>query len=123
MIHRVRPVPTCIGACLALSLAACASAPGDASSPGDPVEVTGVIAAIDTRPWAYDGNAVVEVDVEATGRRLAVQLPARWNLCAAPPVDVDTLSPGQRVRVVGEAGQGNELVVCQDASHRLVPVQ
>lgn len=122
MTQRVRPALACTGVCLALSLAACANAPGDASTSGELVELTGVIAAIDTRPWTYDGNAVVEVDVEASGRRVAVQLPARWNLCAAPPVDIDALSVGQRVRVVGDAGQGDGLVVCEEATHRLVPL-
>ncbi|TDK21505.1 hypothetical protein E2F46_14820 [Luteimonas aestuarii] len=107
--------------CAVLVVAACANTPDDASAPGGRIDVTGVIASIDTQPWMYDGNAVVEVDVEAPRRRMAVQLPARWNLCVAEPVDVEALSVGQRVRVVGNAGNRREIVVCQDASHRLVP--
>lgn len=110
-----------IALCAALVVAACANTPDDASPPGAQVDVTGVIASIDTQPWMYDGNAVVEVEVDSPARRMAVQLPARWNLCLAGPVDVDALSVGQRVRVVGNAGNRREIVVCQDASHRLVP--
>lgn len=122
MVRSIRLAPACVALCLSLFLGACANTPGDAPRPGDQVEVTGVIASIDTQPWTYDGNAVIEVDTDTTRRRVAVQLPARWNLCVAPPVDIDRLSVGQRVRVVGSAGQGREIVVCQDASHRLVPV-
>jgi hypothetical protein len=123
VVRPVRVVPACAAVVLALSLAACANTPSDMPEAGSPVDVVGVIASIDTQPWMYDGNAVVEVDVEAPRRRMAVQLPARWNLCAAQPVDVERLSVGQRVRVVGDAGQRREIVVCQDASHRLVPAE
>ncbi|MCL1633369.1 hypothetical protein M2650_01740 [Luteimonas sp. SX5] len=83
--------------------------------------IEGAIAAIDTAPWAYDGNAVIQVDAAGRGR-VAVQLPARWNLCKAAPVNVEALAVGMRVRVVGAAGAEGELVVCQDEAHRLVPV-
>ena len=54
---------------------------------GSQATVDGSIASIDTKPWTYDGSAVVLLDT-ATQGRVAVQLPARWNLCKAPPVEV-----------------------------------
>jgi len=82
--------------------------------------IEGSIASIDTQPWAYDGNAVIQVDTAERGR-VAVQLPARWNLCKAAPVNVEALAVGMRVRVVGTAGTDGQLVVCQEEAHRLVP--
>lgn len=94
-----------------------AGAPSDAA----PVTFEGTVASIDTQPWTYDGNAVVLVETDARGR-VAVQLPARWNLCRAPAVDVQALSVGSRVQVAGEAGGEGEVVVCADESHRLAPM-
>lgn len=84
------------------------------------VSIEGAIASIDTQPWAYDGNAVIQVDADGRGR-VAVQLPARWNLCKAAPVDVEALAVGMRVRAIGAPGGEGELVVCEDEAHRLVP--
>ena len=71
---------------IALATASCAT-PSDAPPATDGnISVEGVVASIDTQPWTYDGNAVVEVDVAGRGR-VAVQLPARWNLCKAAAVD------------------------------------
>jgi hypothetical protein len=50
-----------------------------------------------------------------------VELPARWNLCQAGPVDVEALAVGMRVQAVGAPTAEGGLVVCQDPSHRLVP--
>lgn len=97
--------------------------PGDtADAVAGDARATGVVASIDTGPWTYDGNAVVQVET-AGGRRLQVQLPARWNLCQAAPVDIEALAVGMRVDVVGAvAGEEDVVVVCADASHRLAPV-
>lgn len=84
--------------------------------------IEGTIASIDTQPWTYDGNAVIQVDTADRGR-VAVQLPARWNLCKAAPVNVEVLAVGMQVKAVGAAGGEGELVVCQDAAHRLVPAK
>jgi hypothetical protein len=86
------------------------------------MRIEGTIASIDLQPWTYDGNAIVQVDAEGGGR-VQVELPARWNLCKVPPVDVQALSVGMRVQAVGEATGEGGLVVCQDASHRLEPMQ
>jgi len=52
---------------------------------------------------------------------VAVQLPARWNLCKAPPLgDVQALKPGDRVRVIGTVTAPDEVVVCAQPQHRLV---
>ncbi len=63
---------------------------------------------------------MVQVDTPTHGR-VAVQLPARWNLCQASPVDVQALAVGMRVQVVGSGAGAGTLVVCRDAAHRLVP--
>jgi hypothetical protein len=100
----------------------CATTPPPSTEAGGPATIEGIIAAIDTQPWAYDGNAVIQVDTADRGR-VAVQLPARWNLCKAAPVAVDALAVGMRVRATGSTGAEGELVVCGDAAHRLVPVE
>ena len=112
---------------LVLAATACTTSPA-VDTPGNepgvagPVTITGTVASIDTQPWAYDGNAVVQVDA-ADGGRVAVELPARWNLCEAPPVDVEALAVGMQVQVVGDASGEGGLVVCSHPSHRLAPVQ
>jgi len=119
------PLPVCtrvpFACCLALCIAACATAPEAAPSGAAAAVVEGTIASIDTQPWAYDGNAVIRIDSVDRGS-VAVALPARWNLCEAAPVDVEALAVGMRVRVAGAADGEGGLVVCQDATHRLVPI-
>ena len=106
---------------VALAAAGCASAPPtSALTSGSQATLEGVIASIDTKPWTYDGNAIVLVDT-ATHGQVPVQLPARWNLCQASPVDVQALAVGMRVQVVGSGAGAGTLVVCRDAAHRLVP--
>lgn len=109
----------------ALLATACTTA-GDAAvttdTARDAVRSTGTVASIDTQPWTYDGNAVVQVDTADRGR-IDVQLPARWNLCQAGPIDVEALAIGMQVEVVGAAAGEGAVVVCEDPSHRLVPVE
>jgi hypothetical protein len=107
-------------ACLALASVGCAVTPA-ASAPavGGQATVDGTIASVDTDPWAYDGNAEVILEAEA-GRRVSVQLPARWNLCKAGQVDVASLAVGRRARAVGTVTGNDEVVVCERAEHRLV---
>lgn len=61
------------------------------------------------------------MDVPGQGL-VAVHLPARWSLCKAPPVEVEGLEVGMRVRVVGEAEAEGEgaLRVCTDAEHQVL---
>ena len=106
---------------LVAMLAACASSPDAGPAAGGSTTVEGSIASIDTSPWAYDGNAVVAIDTASRGR-VAVQLPARWNLCRAAAVDVAALAVGMRVRVTGAEEEGT-LVVCQDPAHGVVPLR
>ena len=94
--------------------------PSTDGSAADRLEIAGTIASIDLQPWTFDGNAVITVDTVDAGR-VDVQLPARWNLCAAPPVDVEALAVGMRVQAVGARAEDGALVVCGDAAHRLVP--
>lgn len=98
--------------------AGCASAPATSASSSGEQSIEGTIASVDTAPWAYDGHAVVQVDT-ATRGRVAVQLPARWNLCKVAPVDVAALSVGMRIHAVGAADGEGGLVVCSEVTHRL----
>jgi len=121
MSPRTTSIPACVLAlAIVLATSSCA-APGvtPPSTPAGDIAIEGTVAAIDTQPWAYDGHAVVQVNVPGD-RRVSVQLPARWNLCQAAPVDVDALAVGMRVRVVGDADGADALTVCSDAAHRLV---
>lgn len=86
------------------------------------IDVEGVITAIDLQPWTWDGDAVVTLGT-ATGASVAVRLPARWNLCAASPVRVDALAPGQAVRASGAADGAGGLVVCAGADDGIVPAR
>lgn len=105
---------------LAVASASCATAPPQGPGGAGATTVEGTITTIDLQPWTYDGNGVVTIDAGSRGR-VAVQLPARWNLCKAAPVDVEALAVGMRVQAVGVlAGEG--LVVCEAPMHRLVPL-
>lgn len=87
---------------------------------GNEVEFEGRLESVDTAPWAYDGNARLVVDTAAHGD-VAVELPARWNLCKAPAVgDAGTFSAGDRVRVVGTVTAPATVTVCERATHRVV---
>lgn len=125
-------LPTVMVFAVALGTASCAAQRDVAPAPngeaaveraavGGNVTIAGTIVSIDTRPWMYDGHAVVQVDVDGQGR-MAVQLPARWNLCQAAPVDVDALAVGMRVQAVAAAEGDGRLTVCSDAGHRLAPL-
>ena len=105
---------------LAATAGGCATTPSTDGSAADRLEIAGTIASIDLQPWTFDGNAVITVDTVDAGR-VDVQLPARWNLCAASPVDVEALAVGMRVQAVGARAEDGALVVCGDAAHRLVP--
>ncbi|MEO7917746.1 MAG: hypothetical protein ABIR16_08895, partial [Dokdonella sp.] len=107
-------------ACLALATFGCASTqPTTALSVGSQATIDGTIESVDTKPWTYDGNAVVLLKTAAHGR-VSVQLPARWNLCKAKPVDVASLIAGRRAHAVGTVTSDGELVVCERGEHRLV---
>ena len=106
--------------CLAMTTAACTTTPsaGGTLSAGSQATVDGTIASIDTKPWTYDGNAMVLLDTAVYGR-VSVQLPARWNLCKAGQVDVASLVVGRRARAVGTVTDDGAVVVCERAEHRL----
>src|SRR5690606_17948569 len=70
-------VPSVLALSAALAAAAC-STPGQPPPPaptGD-IAIEGTVVSVDTRPWTYDGHAVVKVDVPGRGP-VSVQLPAR----------------------------------------------
>ncbi|GAB3332017.1 hypothetical protein [Marilutibacter aestuarii] len=115
-------LPASLALVVALAAASCATAPETAAPEGGRMRVEGTITSIDTQPWAYDGNAIVELDVAGRGA-VRVELPARWNLCKAEPVDVQALAVGMRVQAVGESTGEGGVVVCQDAADRLAPLQ
>lgn len=117
-----RIAPALLALTVALATASCTTTTPDVAGQTDgPLPIEGTITAIDQQPWAYDGHAVVQVEAEGRGP-VQVQLPARWNLCKAPPVDVEALAVGMRVQAVGAASGEGGLVVCGDAAHKLVPV-
>lgn len=108
-------------ACLSLATFGCASTqPASELSVGSQAAIDGTIASVDTQPWTYDGNGVVMLETASHGR-VSVQLPARWNLCKAPQVDVASLVVGQPAHAVGTVTADGELVVCESADHRLIP--
>lgn len=120
---RSNPAMTFLACALAsLLLSGCVvgrNSSGTALQAGQQATIEGRVVAIDMTPWTYDGNAVVQVATDAHGI-VQVQLPARWNLCAAPPVAVDALAVGDQVRAAGTTGPDGELVVCERATHYLV---
>ena len=99
----------------ALTLAACSHAPVDAAASN---AIEGRVTAIDTSPWAYDGSGVLTVD--AGTRSVRVSLPARWNLCKGRGLDTaGDLKVGDRVRVVGRAGDDGTVDACSDANYSI----
>jgi hypothetical protein len=102
-------------------LAACTTTPTTPSptlAAGQQATVTGTIVSVDTTPWTYDGSAVVKI--AATNGQVDVHLPARWNLCKAPPPDdVQSLKAGDRVQASGTVTDDGALVVCERAEHGL----
>lgn len=98
------------------------TASGTALAPGTQAGIEGRVVAIDTAPWAYDGNATVQVATQAHGI-VMVHLPARWNLCKAPPVDVESLAVGDEVRATGSVDVDAGLVVCERAEHGLLEIE
>ena len=107
---------------LAFALAACSSAGPVAAplAPGSEVTFEGRLQSVDTAPWAYDGNARLVVATSAHGD-VAVELPARWNLCKASGIgDAGTFTAGERVRVVGSVTAPGTVTVCAEPTHRVV---
>ena len=105
----------------AVMLAACTTTPTASShtlAAGQQATVTGTLVSVDTTPWTYDGSAVVKI--AATNGQVDVHLPARWNLCKAPPPDdVQSLKAGDRVQATGTVTDDGALVVCERAEHGL----
>lgn len=127
MIQRTRTAPLARSIAVAavlIALFACATAPTrNTVMVGQQATIEGEVVRVDTDPWAYDGNAVITVSTTGTGT-IDVQLPARWNLCKAPPLDnVQALKPGDRVQVVGTLTAPSELVVCEQPEHRLRKIE
>ncbi len=102
------------------ALSACATTT-PAATPlvvGEQATIAGEVIRVDTGPWSYDGHAVVSVATAAG--TVNVQLPARWNLCKAPPPgDVQALKPHDRVEAVGTVTAADALMVCQQPQHHL----
>lgn len=106
---------------LALLLAGCGTrGPTTAAlATGSDVEFEGRLESVDTAPWAYDGNAKLVVGSTAHGD-VAVELPARWNLCKATGIgDAGKFAVGDRVRVVGTVTAPGTVTVCEQAAHRI----
>jgi hypothetical protein len=107
----------------ALLLGACTTTaptatPSATLAAGQQATVDGTIVSVDTTPWTYDGSAVVKI--ASTNGQVDVHLPARWNLCKAPPPDdVQSLKAGDRVQATGTVTDDGALVVCEHAEHGL----
>ncbi|MDR7068383.1 hypothetical protein J2X02_001200 [Pseudoxanthomonas japonensis] len=107
----------------ALLLGACTttaptSTPSATLAAGQQATVDGTLVSVDTTPWTYDGSAVVKIATD--NGQVDVHLPARWNLCKAPPPDdVPSLKAGDRVRATGTVTEDGGLVVCERAEHVL----
>ena len=107
----------------ALLLGACtttapSATPSATLAAGQQATVDGTIVSVDTTPWTYDGSAVVKI--ASTNGQVDVHLPARWNLCKAPPPDdVQSLKAGDRVQATGTVTDDGALVVCEHADHGL----
>ena len=101
----------------ALALAGCQTAAPTVEA-GAQATAEGRVVAIDRDPWAYDGNATMQVDT-ASGP-VTVEIPARLNLCPAPGVGAfPDIEVGDRVRASGEAGADGHITVCNGAGHAL----
>ena len=123
MIRVASVTPLALAFAAALVATSCTTTTADDAGQADgQLGIEGTITAIDLQPWTYDGNAIVQVDTDGHGD-VQVQLPARWNLCKAAPVDVEALDVGMRVQAVGAVSGDGGLVVCADPEHRLVPVE
>lgn len=120
---RALPVTRLFATLAALAaLSGCATTPKDRALSGQEVTIEGKVASVNTDPWAYDGNAVVTVSTDAG--TVSVQLPARWNLCRAQPLDdIHGLKPNDRVQVVGTVTSPGEMVVCAQPQHRLTKMK
>ena len=104
-----------------LVLSACVTrAPAtDTLVTGQQASIKGEVVSVDTSPWTYDGSAVVVVSSTQAGN-VRVQLPARWNLCKAPPLeDLNAFKAGDGVEVAGTVTAPDELVVCAEPGHYL----
>jgi hypothetical protein len=115
------PIRTLALALATLVLAGCGTAGPTAPvlATGAEVEFEGRLEAVDTAPWAYDGNARLVVETTAHGD-VAVELPARWNLCKATGIgDAGSFTVGDRVRVVGTVTAPGTVTVCEQATHRV----
>lgn len=122
MIQRlcISPFSPLLATAVALAaLSGCATVPaGSALSVGQEATIEGNVVSVNTDPWAYDGNAVVMVSTAKGDVR--VQLPARWNLCKAQPLDdIQSFEPNDRVQAVGTVTGPGEMVVCGQPEHRL----
>jgi len=101
----------------AFALAGCQTA-APAVEAGTQTTAEGRVVAIDRDPWAYDGNATMQVDT-ASGP-VTVEIPARLNLCPAPGVDAfPEIEVGDQVRASGEAGTDGHITVCNGTGHAL----
>ncbi len=105
---------------LSALLAACTgtaeSPPADSAGDTADRTVVGRVVSVDLSPMAYDGNGVVEVQPDGGEAVVAVQIPARQNLCRAAIDPLDAVMPGDRVEVRGAPGDGT-VTPCEGEGH------
>ena len=80
--------------------------------------VAGEVTAVDVSPWAYDGNATIDVRTKP-GETVRVEVPARTNLCQAELGAVDEIRAGDRVEVRGEQTADGRVTPCTEPAHYL----
>lgn len=112
-------VPIAVVAIVVLAACTGPGGPRPSTSTGSEIEFEGRIESIDLAPWAYDGNARLVVRTTSQGE-LAVELPARWNLCRATGIgEAASFAAGHRVRVAGTMTAPGTVTVCERATHRI----
>ena len=80
--------------------------------------LTGTVTSVDRSPMAYDGDAVVVLDVD--GEPVQVRIPARINLCPARDrIELGDVQVGDRVEVLGARGEDNAVRACAEPNHLL----
>jgi hypothetical protein len=120
-MRHVTAVRSTLALCFAAALATgcTTTATADVAAGGTIATAEGRITAIDRDPWAYDGNATMQVQTTTGPAR--VEIPARMNLCNAPGLDwFASLTVGERIRATGEVGADGAITVCRGAGHALV---
>lgn len=101
---------------LLILLTGCAS--GEASDRRGEGLLVGTVVSVDRSPMAYDGDAVLLVDVD--GESVEIRVPARINLCPARErIALGEVQVGDRVEVRGTRDSDGAIRPCEEPNHLL----